>query len=95
MIQEIYPMPQVQSKQMAEDQRICEQQYADLLYLDHPDPKSVPRMSLYDRAVQFSPFAALTGYGSEILRTEEKFAEENAEGLERTAFFEDGENGEI
>ena len=88
-------MPQVASKQMAEDQRICEEKYADLLYMDHPDPKSVPRMALYDRAVQFSPFAALTGYGTEILRTEEKFAEENADTLERIAFFEDGENSEI
>ncbi|MCR5282482.1 MAG: hypothetical protein K6E18_03860 [Lachnospiraceae bacterium] len=95
MIREVYPMPDVQSEQMKEDCKNCEQNFGDLLYLDCPDPKSVPRMSLYDRAAQFSPFAALTGYGSQILQTEEKFTEENADGLQRTAFFEDGENGEI
>ena len=36
--------------------------YADII--DHPHWQSPtrPHMSLYDRAAQFSPFAALTGY---------------------------------
>lgn len=40
--------------------------YEDILYLPHPDPGSHPRMPLQDRAAQFMPFAALTGF-SEIL----------------------------
>ncbi len=36
--------------------------YDDLLYLPHPDPQKHPRMPRLDRAAQFSPFAALTGY---------------------------------
>ena len=37
-------------------------QYDDIIRLPHPDSPKHPRMSLYDRAAQFSPFAALTGY---------------------------------
>jgi hypothetical protein len=40
--------------------------YADIL--NHPHFVSVrhPRMSAHDRAAQFSPFAALTGYGAVV-----------------------------
>ena len=33
--------------------------YDDIIRLPHPDSPKHPRMSLYDRAAQFSPFAAL------------------------------------
>ena len=36
--------------------------YDDILRLPHPTSKTHPRMSRQDRAAQFSPFAALTGY---------------------------------
>lgn len=36
--------------------------YDDILYLPHPTSKTHPRMPRQDRAAQFSPFAALTGY---------------------------------
>ena len=36
-------------------------QYDDIIRLPHPDSPRHPRMSLYDRAAQFSPFAAETG----------------------------------
>lgn len=36
--------------------------YDDLLRLPHHVSETRPRMSLLDRAAQFSPFAALTGY---------------------------------
>ena len=35
--------------------------YDDIINLPHPTSKKHPRMSLYARAAQFSPFAALTG----------------------------------
>lgn len=43
--------------------------YEDILYLEHPTSKKHPRMSMLDRAAQFSPFAALTGYEATIKET--------------------------
>ena len=40
--------------------------YADMLYLPHPEPSGHERMSRESRAAQFAPFAALTGYGEMI-----------------------------
>lgn len=40
--------------------------YDDILNLLHHTSTSRPRMSVHDRAAQFSPFAALTGYDSAI-----------------------------
>lgn len=36
--------------------------YDDILFLPHPTSNKHPRMSLQERAAQFSPFAALTGH---------------------------------
>lgn len=44
-------------------------QYDDIIRLPHPDSPKHPRMSLYDRAAQFSPFAALTGHSTAIAET--------------------------
>lgn len=52
--------------------------YKDMLFLPHPDSSRHPRMPLQDRAAQFSPFAALTGYDDalkETARLTEHFAE--------------------
>jgi hypothetical protein len=43
--------------------------YADMLDMSHHVSKRHPQMSLLDRAAQFSPFAALNGYGDAILET--------------------------
>ena len=40
--------------------------YKDIINLPHPTSKSHPRMSMAERAAQFSPFAALTGDGGVI-----------------------------
>ncbi len=42
------------------------QQYADIIDLAHYEPKHHPRMSMWNRAAQFAPFAALTGYDDAI-----------------------------
>lgn len=43
--------------------------YEDIINLPHPTSKRHPRMSLYDRAAQFSPFAALTGHEEAVKET--------------------------
>ena len=43
--------------------------YDDIINLPHPTSARHPRMSLYDRAAQFSPFAALSGHGAAIAET--------------------------
>lgn len=43
--------------------------YDDMIHLPHPTSPSRPRMSAHDRAAQFSPFAALTGYDTAITET--------------------------
>ena len=40
--------------------------YDDIIDLPHPTSKKHPRMSRLDRAAQFSPFAALTGFDAAI-----------------------------
>ena len=43
--------------------------YDDIIHLPHPTSARHPRMSMIDRAAQFSPFQALTGYGAAIQET--------------------------
>ena len=43
--------------------------YADIIGLPHHVSATRPRMSMIDRAAQFSPFQALTGYGAAIQET--------------------------
>ena len=43
--------------------------YDDILNLPHPESKKHPRMSMHDRAAQFSPFSALTGHDAAIKET--------------------------
>lgn len=43
--------------------------YDDIINLPCPTSKRHPRMSMIDRAAQFAPFAALTGYDDAICET--------------------------
>ena len=52
--------------------------YDDIINLPHYEPKHHPRMSMWNRAAQFAPFAALTGYDAAIKDT----ALENADSYE-------------
>ena len=64
-------------------------QYDDIINLPHHVSKTRPHMSMLDRAAQFSPFAALTGYDAAIKETgrltDEKvnLSEEEKEALDR------------
>lgn len=44
--------------------------YMDILELEHPTSKNHPRQPMESRAGQFSPYAALTGYGDAVKETE-------------------------
>ena len=48
--------------------------YEDMLELSHPVSKTHPQMPRRDRAAQFAPFAALTGY-EEAVREAARFTE--------------------
>jgi hypothetical protein len=60
-----------------------EHRYDDILYLPHHVSPTRPRMPRSDRAAQFAPFAALTGYETIIEETarlaEEEVLREDAE----------------
>lgn len=43
--------------------------YDDIIHLPHSTSKNRPRMSIHDRAAQFSPFAALSGHAAAIAET--------------------------
>lgn len=43
--------------------------YEDIIHLSRPVSETRPRMSMIDRAAQFSPFAALTGYDAAVRET--------------------------
>ena len=43
--------------------------YDEIMGLPHHDSKTRPQMPMSDRAAQFAPFAALTGYDSAIKET--------------------------
>ena len=40
--------------------------YDDIINFSHYEPKNHPRMSIRQRAAQFAPFAALTGYENKV-----------------------------
>ena len=56
--------------------------YGSIINHPHHVSKKHPQMSLIDRAAQFSPFAALTGYDTAVRETarlaEERVERENA-----------------
>ena len=54
---------------MKNEELTTAQLYADIIDLPHYEPKHHPRMPMWNRAAQFAPFAALTGYDAAIQET--------------------------
>ena len=52
--------------------------YDDIINLPHYEPKHHPRMTMWNRAAQFAPFSALTGYDAAIQET----AQQNEDSYE-------------
>lgn len=48
---------------------VLSEKYDDIIKLPHFVSKRYPQMSMHDRAAQFSPFAALTGYDDLVKET--------------------------
>ena len=48
---------------------MAQSKYGDIINLPHHVSSTRPQMSMIDRAAQFSPFAALTGYDAAIKET--------------------------
>ena len=63
--------------------------YDDIITLPHPTSRRHPRMAAADRAAQFAPFAALTGYAAAVKETAREtdafteLAEDEAAALDR------------
>ncbi len=66
------------SGEMRAAERECERRYGDILYLRRPVSTSRPPLSMEQKAAQFSPFAALTGYGDAVAETA-RFTDERIE----------------
>ena len=56
--------------------------YDDIINLPHPVSKNHPQMPMANRAAQFAPFAALTGYGEAINETVRENEEMFMQGAE-------------
>ena len=52
--------------------------YDDIINLEHPNPKNHVRMPIEQRAAQFSPFSALSGY-NELLKETRRIVDSNKE----------------
>lgn len=59
--------------------------YSDIIDHPHYQSKTRPHMSMYDRAAQFSPFAALTGYEESV----EETAKEETERMNLLPYSDD------
>jgi hypothetical protein len=59
--------------------------YSDIIDHPHYQSKTRPHMSMYDRAAQFSPFAALTGYEESV----EETAKEETERMNLLPYTDD------
>ena len=57
--------------------------YGDIIDLPHHQSSVHPHMSLYDRAAQFAPFAALTGYDDMITEEARETGLRLAQNLKR------------
>lgn len=57
--------------------------YGDIIDLPHHQSSVHPHMSLYDRAAQFAPFAALTGYDDMITEEARETGQRLAQNLKR------------
>ena len=61
-----------------------EEDYTDIIHLQHPTSRRHPRMPLIQRAAQFAPFAALTGHSEAIEETAHNFEKNSHHSIHPT-----------
>ena len=54
--------------------------YEDIINMPHHVSDKHPRMSMYQRAAQFAPFAALSGHSESISETQRRHTDAYMEG---------------
>jgi len=64
---------------MKSEEFMDSQQYEDIINLPHHVSEKHPKMSMANRAAQFAPFAALTGYDDAIQATLAQTQQEDSE----------------
>ena len=64
------------------------EKYSKIINLPHHTSPTRPRIPLHDRAAQFAPFAALTGYDSMVEETARLTDAEDASSEEHTAIID-------
>ena len=64
------------------------EKYSKIIDLPHHSSPARPRMPIRDRAAQFAPFAALTGYDSMVEETARLTDSEDASSEEHTALID-------
>ena len=67
--------------------------YGDMLYMTYPFQTDRPRMNRADRAAQFSPFAALTGFDGVVAETARLTEERPEKSEEQKAAINDASAG--
>ena len=73
---------------LAQTARLTREKYSDIIDLPRPDSKRA-KMSIENRAAQFAPFAALTGYHESVEDTETRVSSDNESGgVASEAFYE-------
>ncbi|MBO5354107.1 MAG: hypothetical protein J6A77_12500 [Lachnospiraceae bacterium] len=65
-----------------------EHKYDDIINMPHHVSTRHPQMTALDRAAQFSPFAALTGYERALRETQEMMEERVEREVEGGSFLE-------
>ena len=64
---------------LEEQARLARQRYGDIIDLERPGSKR-KRMTVENRAAQFAPFAALTGFHESVDETEDAYSKEHESG---------------
>ena len=62
--------------------------YDDIINLSHHVSKRHPQMSMWNRAAQFAPFAAMTGYAEAVKEAEKENEKLYEEKIDDESFYE-------
>ena len=64
---------------LEEQAKLARARYGDIIDIERPQSKR-KKMTIENRAAQFAPFAALTGYHESVYETEDEYSKEHETG---------------